>query len=203
MAFAYSLDIPVTALEQLLQRLKPRLPYVILESAADIRFELTAPPPGTTSHSADEWSQGRAFGPDCELRWRPRRDGARVLCITEQSLSPEETADLSPGQPVELEPAASETLTCALWGELQQAESEPEYAQLASGYAGPLWYEERVPRFLAYPWDQASGAAPERAAISVIRYRVSGEQSPANHVYRFCSLEAFPPESPVSGKEAA
>jgi hypothetical protein len=209
MAFAYSFDLPQTALATLLKHLESNFGQAIFESVQfvsvlhppDVQFVSVARPPDgfrfDDTFDPEEWERGRAFGEQVELRWRRRGDVFPVLIVSE---SPLNLATAGSGEIVQLpEPEILERvnddppLQMILWGEWQDPDpnAEPDLPDPNRHW----WYEERIPRFLGYPWDVET----KRLAIEVARYRASsesgGETEPGDFIYRFVQLR------PVTGAQ--
>jgi hypothetical protein len=192
MSLAYSLKLSNRQLTLLLKSLESEIEQTILESVVEVKFVSIGRPPDDfhfdDAFDLTKWERGRAFGTEMELRWRRRGDDFLLLivCETPLSLTPEvESAIGALGDARFLDRV--ETIQARLWGEWQDPEAETD---LLGTYLH-WWYEERVPKFLPYPFNE-----PEPyLAIKVARYRVRDEaqreDAGRNFVYRFIRLEAM------------
>jgi len=198
MAVAYSLRIAADQLKALLGYLESQLGWVIVENVVDIQFLSVAQKPGgfRFDHTFDPTfcECGRAFGEQMEVRWRRKHDRYVVLLLAEAPVT------LLSGAAAGIEPLPEPTvlvklerdpsLQVTLWGEWQNPEAEPDLPSPSR----PYWYETRIPKFLAYPWDKPV----KRLAIEVARYRVQPQKPdtppdwPADFIYRFVCLRETP-----------
>lgn len=203
MTAAYSMKLSVTHLKALLVHLDKEFGQAILEGVADISFPAIGRPPDNR-HFDDRfdltlWERGRAFGERLELRWRRREEQFVTLLMTDAPLSLPSGVAGEVGalpEPTSLELVETKVpLQVILWGEWQDPKEETELPDPTR----PYWYEQRIPRFLAYPWN---GHA-KRLAIEVASYRVlpgDPEGRPdfsGDVVYRFVKVveaSVSPPE---------
>lgn len=198
MAFAYSFSLTGTKLASLLCGLESDFAQVILEKVTAIRFASVASPPDEFHFSdgfdPQRWERGRGFGEQMELRWRRRGNDFVVLLISESPPSlPAETQEKigELPKPVKLTRVESDPpQRVVLWGEWQDRNVEPELRE--PEYQGRhWWYEERIPKFLGYPFAYRE----EHLAIEVACYRAPPppciEQHPSDKIYRFIRLVPF------------
>lgn len=188
---AYPMTLSAAQLKTLLSYLELQFGQVIMENVTDMCFPAINRLPDNFHFDANFdislWEKGRAFGEQMELRWRRRGGQYAVLLITDIPLllSPDITNEVGAlPEAKSLERIESETpLQITLWGEWQNPAEEPDLP----GRERPYWYEERIPRFLAYPWS----GHDKQLAIEVAQYRVLTDNSqpepefPADSIYRF------------------
>ncbi|HLG17156.1 MAG TPA: hypothetical protein VJH03_22080 [Blastocatellia bacterium] len=189
MSLAYSLRLSTRQLAALLAGLETNFGQAILESVADVTFVAVARPPDSfhfdDGFDPNQSERGRAFGEHVELRWRRRGDYFLSLIISETPLTlaaelEQEIGGFGEARLLE----RVDTLEARMWGEWQDPREETDLADSDRHW----WYEERIPRFLGYPWD-----SPDKAlALEVVRYRVSPDgravSSFNDFVYRFVGL---------------
>lgn len=216
MSEAYSLNLPAAKLLELLGTLESKFGYAILESVTDVSFVSVAHPPREFHFDSGfdllKWERGRAFGESLELRWRRRGKEFAVLIISDAPPGDEKqitSAIGSLGKGVRLtKDADAPAMQARLWGEWQNPKDEKDLPDPNRHW----WYEERIPRFLDYPYDDQE----QYLAIEVARYRVGNEtedsqagkesvaepspqdeeSSTGDFLYRFVSLQ------PMSVSEA-
>lgn len=192
MSLAYSLKLSNRQLRLLLNSLESKFEQAILEAVIEMGFVSIGRPPDDfhfdEAFDLTKWERGRAFGTEMELRWRRRGDDflSLLICESPLSLTPEVASEIGAlGDARFLDRV--ETAQMRLWGEWQDPEAETDLR----GTSRQWWYEERVPKFLAYPFDDRE----KYLAIRVARYRVRNEARQAdaarNFVYRFIRLEAM------------
>lgn len=192
MSLAYSLKLSNQQLTLLLRSMESSFEQVILEGVVDLNFVSVGRPPDEfhfdDAFELTQWQRGRAFGAEMELRWRARGEDFLSLIICETPLSLPAGAESGIGTLGDARFLDRvETVQVRLWGEWQDPEEETDLL----GTNRHWWYEERVPKFLAYPL-----IAPEiHPAILVARYRVRDEMrqgdTERDFVYRFIRLEAM------------
>jgi len=185
--FAYPMNLTIEELRALLSHLEPEFQQVMIENVTCTHFYAINRPPDNfhfdSSFELSIWEKGRAFGEKMELRWRCRRESYAILIISDIPLSlPYESVKLPEAKRLEI----VESLKVNLWGQWQDPNEEKEIPDFSRQY----WYEERIPRFLPYPWD----GCDKQLAIEVFKYRVipSNPQierdSLADFIYRFIRL---------------
>jgi hypothetical protein len=198
MAAAYSLRMTAAQIKALLGYLESQFGWVIVENVVDIQFLSVAQKPDgfrfdrTFDHTFCE--RGRAFGEQMEVRWRRKHDRYVILLLAEApvAFSPEAAVGIEPlPEPTLLVKLESDpSLQVVLWGEWQDPKAEPDLPSPSR----PYWYETRIPKFLAYPWDKPV----KRLAIEVSRYREQPQKPdtpldwPADFIYRFVRLRETP-----------
>ena len=128
----YIFTHPKATLQILQSLLTADVPWAYVASFADARLVPCTPALPL------EWHQGRAFGPEKEVRWCRLEGGCfRVNVLTEaDGWSP-------PGDGWEHPPRSFDSVrdrTILLWGEMGKEEQQP-----------PEWIEVRIPRPLHYP----------------------------------------------------
>jgi hypothetical protein len=190
-AFA-SRSLPHDALAGVLKRLAPHLNYALLGRPAEVRFQRLGPPPGQLDIASLDpcaWESGRCFGTTSEVRWRRRRDQWRVLVVGD-TFDPTLTGELAEMLGEARELVREQAHYALLWGR--------RCPELIEGR--PTWFEERIPRFLRYPWTEPD----ELLRLTVMAYRVEDEHDPAGaeHVYRFAGLSGVTTEAASDGEEA-
>ncbi|MBN2390314.1 MAG: hypothetical protein JXR84_06310 [Anaerolineae bacterium] len=145
-------------LETLAQNKQTAPSYVYFESEAAIEmlpYQLPAP----------DWTHGRAFGAQCEVRWDKQDTGYELLLLTESALTlpePWRCVTAAEGVPLPDKAVADQML---LWGTHISRLKYPHH--LAEG-EGNAWIETRIPRPLRYPVDDAP--PPEQVKARVMRY---------------------------------
>ena len=65
-------------LETLVEKLRPRAPYAVVERVDEIAFPGSDEPIDPAA-----WDEGRIFGPDLELHWARQRNGFRAVLTRE------------------------------------------------------------------------------------------------------------------------
>jgi len=194
MAFAYSLTLSARQLTVCLSSLDAHFEQAILEGVADICFVGVARVPHNfqfdDAFTPQHWERGRAFGVHTELRWRRRGDAFVVLLIAEAPVtiptSAQQEIETLP-EPVQLDRVQDEPpLRAILWGEWQNP-TDPMMRRDLPDLHRDWWYEERIPKFLDYPYY----ASVTTLAVEVARYRVLSQMvvdTPGDFVYRFVQL---------------
>jgi hypothetical protein len=192
MSLAYSLKLSNQQLTLLVKSLESKFEQAILEAIVEIDFLSLRRPPDNfhfdDAFDLSKWERGRSFGTEMELRWRRRGDDflSLIICESPLLLAPEVGAIIGTlGNARFLDRV--ETVQVRLWGEWQDPEAETDLL----GTNRHWWYEERVPKFLAYPLNERE----KNPAVRVARYRVRDESrqkdTARNFVYRFVRLEAM------------
>lgn len=113
------------------------------------------------------WSQGRAFGPDLEIRWERDGDGYELLSLTERE-------DLSPSggdwQAVEAGIDGLEERAVLLWGTHRHHLPSTHRQYSESEEVPDEWIETRIPRPLRYPVE----GGPAHVRIAALDYQRQG-----------------------------
>ena len=204
---AYPMTLSAEQLKTLLECLESQFGQAILENVADICFPAINRLPDNfrfdDTFDLSVCEKGRAFGEQMELRWRRRGEQYVALLITDIPLSLPHNVDNEVGElpePKPLESVESETpLQITLWGEWQDPNAEEDLPSQSR----PYWYEERIPKFLAYPWHECD----YRLAIEVAQYRVLPNAPeaepgfPGDYIYRFVRVVALAPPPDESASE--
>jgi len=141
--FAVAGDLSIEELGSLLDEMAPHLRFCWAEgpaTAALSAFEAASSP--------SLQDAGRAFGPECEVRWIRRGARAHAMVTTD---GPRPARSL--GRSLDLTACEIEAASYPLWG---------EYSPEDEG-----WREERIPRTLSYPVPSESA----RVLIDAVVYR--------------------------------
>jgi hypothetical protein len=144
-AFVYRLRPALEDWVAVVERVHQTHPFSFIywETAATIRLEAYQPP-------SPLWPEGRAFGPQLELRWIKRRDGRVDLTLLgETQFSNEDAWEACPeltGLVVGDDNALSQVL---LLGVSRRHERSPY--QPVSSDAPKAWTDSRLPQPLLYP----------------------------------------------------
>ncbi len=211
MAVAYSMTLSAQQLKGLLAYLDEQFAQAVLEAVSEICFRAIGRPPDNLQFDGgfdpSFWERGRAFGEELELRWRRRSGKFLTLLIAERPLSlptggAGELEDLP--EPKELGRTEIPPRHVILWGTWQDPATETDLPDPTHLY----WYEQHIPRFLAYP----SGAPARRLAIEVASYHApldtpnTGPHFPGDFVWRFVrvheALVPSPDQPPTRGEVA-